>query len=57
MSAASAGFLGDPRVETSASLRDAPLLNADLAPTPVDERTWSMWHLASLLRRRERVPR
>jgi NCS1 family nucleobase:cation symporter-1 len=25
-----------------------PLLNADLAPTPPERRTWTMWHIASL---------
>ena len=26
----------------------SPYLNADLAPTPLAERTWSRWHFASL---------
>jgi NCS1 family nucleobase:cation symporter-1 len=26
----------------------APLVNADLAPTPPDRRTWTQWHIASL---------
>jgi len=25
-----------------------PLVNADLAPTPVERRTWNLWHIASL---------
>ena len=27
---------------------DPDLANADLAPTPVDQRTWSTYHVASL---------
>ncbi|HSR51250.1 MAG TPA: NCS1 family nucleobase:cation symporter-1 [Acidobacteriota bacterium] len=27
---------------------DNPLINEDLAPTPDDERTWGLWHIASL---------
>ena len=26
----------------------ADLVNADLAPTPLAERTWNLWHIASL---------
>jgi NCS1 family nucleobase:cation symporter-1 len=26
----------------------APLVNADLAPTPPERRTWNLWHIASL---------
>ncbi|MBW3570355.1 MAG: NCS1 family nucleobase:cation symporter-1 [Gemmatimonadetes bacterium] len=26
----------------------SPLLNADLAPTPPERRTWNLWHIASL---------
>jgi nucleobase:cation symporter-1, NCS1 family len=26
----------------------APLINADLAPTPREQRTWNLWHIASL---------
>jgi len=25
-----------------------PLVNADIAPTPLEQRTWGLWHLASL---------
>jgi NCS1 family nucleobase:cation symporter-1 len=35
-------------VELAAPLPAGPLLNADLAPTPVSARTWSRWHIASL---------
>lgn len=27
---------------------DNPLINADLAPTPPEQRTWSLWHIAAL---------
>lgn len=29
-------------------LPPGPLLNADLAPTPPEQRTWNVWHIASL---------
>ncbi|HEX2076160.1 MAG TPA: NCS1 family nucleobase:cation symporter-1 [Longimicrobium sp.] len=29
-------------------LPPGPLLNADLAPTPPEKRTWNLWHIASL---------
>ncbi len=25
-----------------------PLINSDLAPTPIEQRVWSKWHLAAL---------
>ncbi len=39
----SAGF-----VQLAAPLPPGPLVNADLAPTGIGQRTWNMWHLASL---------
>ena len=35
-------------VELSGPLPPSPYLNADLAPTPLRERTWNLWHFASL---------
>ena len=35
-------------VDLTAPLPPGPLVNADLAPTPVDRRTWNLWHIASL---------
>jgi NCS1 family nucleobase:cation symporter-1 len=35
-------------VELGQPLPAGPLLNADLAPTPLSARTWSRWHIASL---------
>jgi NCS1 family nucleobase:cation symporter-1 len=29
-------------------MNDSPLVNADLAPVPESERTWSKWHIAAL---------
>jgi NCS1 family nucleobase:cation symporter-1 len=46
---------GAPNLVTRADLVDlveppapSPLVNADLAPTPVAARTWGRWHIASL---------
>ena len=41
-------FLGDPPVQTAEPLAAGPLVNPDIAPTPLDRRTWGTWHLASL---------
>jgi NCS1 family nucleobase:cation symporter-1 len=35
-------------VEIDGPLPAGPLINRDLAPTRVDERTWNLWHIASL---------
>lgn len=35
-------------VGLSEPLPPGPLVNADLAPSPVERRTWNLWHLASL---------
>jgi NCS1 family nucleobase:cation symporter-1 len=35
-------------VEPSEPLAGGSLVNADLAPTPIDARTWGRWHIASL---------
>ncbi|MFQ5889981.1 MAG: NCS1 family nucleobase:cation symporter-1 [Gemmatimonadota bacterium] len=35
-------------VELSEGLPDGPLVNADIAPTTIADRTWNRWHLASL---------
>ena len=29
-------------------MEGSPLYNADLAPVPVERRTWSLWHIAAL---------
>lgn len=35
-------------VELSEPLPPGPLVNADLAPTGIAQRTWNLWHIASL---------
>ncbi len=35
-------------VEPAAPLPSGPLVNADLAPTGIGQRTWTLWHIASL---------
>src|SRR5688572_25503909 len=35
-------------VELAAPLPPGPLVNADLAPTGIGQRTWNLWHIASL---------
>ncbi|MBX3728058.1 MAG: NCS1 family nucleobase:cation symporter-1 [Candidatus Sumerlaeia bacterium] len=35
-------------VETTVELSDAPLWNADIAPTRLDQRTWNRWNIAAL---------
>ena len=35
-------------VELAEPLAPGPLINADLAPTPLERRTWNLWHIASL---------
>ena len=35
-------------VELTEPLAPGPLVNADLAPTPLAQRTWNRWHIASL---------
>ena len=35
-------------VELAAPLPPGPLVNADLAPTGIGQRTWNVWHIASL---------
>jgi NCS1 family nucleobase:cation symporter-1 len=35
-------------VELAEPLPPGPLVNSDLAPTPLSARTWSRWHIASL---------
>ncbi len=35
-------------VELAAPLPPGPLVNADLAPTGIRQRTWNVWHIASL---------
>jgi len=35
-------------VELAGELPPSPLVNADLAPTGLGQRTWNMWHIASL---------
>ncbi len=35
-------------VALTAELPDSPLVNDDIAPTPIRERTWTTWHIASL---------
>src|SRR5436309_14759485 len=35
-------------VELTAPLPPGPLVNADLAPTGIGQRTWNLWHIASL---------
>src|SRR5205823_2722427 len=37
-------------VELAAPLPAGPLVNADLAPTGIGQRTWNVWHIPSLLR-------
>ena len=37
-----------PTAEPIPDLPPGPLLNADLAPTPPERRTWNLWHIASL---------
>jgi NCS1 family nucleobase:cation symporter-1 len=36
------------QVELTVPLPPGPLVNADLAPTPIARRTWNLWHIASL---------
>jgi NCS1 family nucleobase:cation symporter-1 len=50
-----AGEASDPgmawaggQVELTVPLPPGPLVNADLAPTPIARRTWNLWHIASL---------
>ncbi len=38
----------DEIVELREDVSQSPLYSEDLAPVPAEERTWSMWHLASL---------
>src|SRR5436309_15899279 len=38
-----------PLVELTAPLPPGSLVNADLAPTGIGQRTWNVWHIASLL--------
>ncbi len=38
----------DDLVQLTASLPPGPLVNDDIAPTPLSERTWNVWHIASL---------
>ncbi len=38
----------DQLVELDQALPDSHLSNADIAPTPIRERTWNQWHIASL---------
>ena len=35
-------------VELEGPLPPGPLVNADLAPTSLGQRTWNVWHIASL---------
>ena len=35
-------------VQLTAPLPAGPLVNDDIAPTPLPERTWNVWHIASL---------
>ena len=35
-------------VELPESVKASPLYSHDLAPTPLNERTWSSWDLASI---------
>lgn len=42
------GFFADPPVDLAAPLTPGPLVNDDIAPTPLGMRTWSLWHFASL---------
>lgn len=37
-----------PATQPIPDLPPGPLLNADLAPTPPEQRTWNLWHIASL---------
>ena len=38
----------NPLVELEGPLPPGPLVNADLAPTAIRQRTWNVWHIASL---------
>ena len=38
----------NPLVELEGPLPPGPLVNADLAPTAIYQRTWNVWHIASL---------
>jgi len=38
----------NPLVELEGPLPPGPLVNADLAPTSLGQRTWNVWHIASL---------
>src|SRR5438093_13628091 len=35
-------------VELAAPMPPGPLVNADLAPTAIGQRTWNVWHIAAL---------
>ena len=35
-------------VDLTSPLPPGPLINVDLAPTPLSRRTWNLWHIASL---------
>ena len=35
-------------VELVGELPEGPLVNPDIAPTPLSQRTWNLWHMASL---------
>ena len=40
--------VSDGLVELVGELPEGPLANPDIAPTPVGQRTWNLWHMASL---------
>ena len=42
------GLASSELVELAEPLAPGPLVNADIAPTPPGQRTWNLWHIASL---------
>ena len=41
-------WLHEPLVELDQPLPDTELVNADIAPTPLSQRTWGVWNIAAL---------
>ena len=41
-------ILDEPLVELGEALPSSELVNEDLAPTPLSQRTWSLWNIAAL---------